>query len=75
MNFITDYSSWENGDYVVTIRPDWEKSWRSVAVGRTLSKDRAVQVSEWLQSAMPYLWRVSRTSQRYNVDVLPQEID
>lgn len=75
MNFITDYSSWENGDYVVTIR----------LIGRNLGgllrldvPYRKTGLSKCLSGCrVPCLISggFSRTSQRYNVDVLPQEID
>ena len=58
MKFIVSYSSWEDSDYVVTIRPDFEKSWKSVPIGSALSKDEARIVSEWLQTAMPELWKI-----------------
>jgi predicted rRNA methylase YqxC with S4 and FtsJ domains len=58
MKFVVNYSAWDNGDYVVTIRPDFEKSWKSVPIGGTLSKEDARRVAEWLQSALSELWKI-----------------
>ena len=47
---IFDYSAWENSDYIVTVRPDWEKEWKSAPIGHVLDKDTARRIAEWLNT-------------------------
>ena len=58
MKFKISYSIWDEGDYVVTIRPDFEKEWKSLSIGDLLSKEDAKKMARWLQSAMPTLWKI-----------------
>ena len=50
-NFVWNKSVWEHGEYVVTVRPDWEKSWRSIPLGHTLDSKDADMVTEWMRSS------------------------
>ena len=50
-DFIWDKSVWEHGEYVVTVRPDWEKPWKSIPLGHTMSSKDAELVVEWLRSS------------------------
>ena len=58
VKFVIGHSLWDDSDYVVTIRPDYEKVWRSLPLGGTLSERRARLIAEWLQGAMPTLWKI-----------------
>lgn len=42
----------------LTIRPDFEKSWRAVPIGASLGKAEAKRIAEWLQVALPELWKI-----------------
>ena len=46
--FVFKASAWEDAEYVVTVRPDWEKGWKSVPLGPTVSKRDAEIISRWL---------------------------
>lgn len=56
--FLVYHSVWEDNDYVVSVRPEWEKSWRDVPIGRAMSQRDAKLVAEWLQGALPDLWQI-----------------
>lgn len=58
MYFDIDTDIWEHNEYVVTIRPDFEKTWRSLPIGCTLSKQDAITVADWLRSALPELYKI-----------------
>ena len=47
-DFIFKAMAWEDDEYIVTVRPDWEKSWKSVPLGCTLSERDAKIVARWL---------------------------
>ena len=49
--FIFKARAWEDDEYVVTVRPDWEKVWKSVPLGCTLSEKDAKIVARWLHSS------------------------
>ena len=57
-NIIVAYSAWEHGEYVITMRPAKEKAWRDMPVGNILSKTMAIEIEEWLQSAMPEIQKI-----------------
>lgn len=50
---VFDCSPWENGDWIVTVRPSWEKKWRSAPIGHVVDKQDAKRIVEWANSA----WR------------------
>ena len=50
-NFIWEASAFEDDEYIVSVRPDWEKCWRSIPIGRTLSRRDAETVTDWLRSS------------------------
>lgn len=56
--FIVDSGMWDEGDYVVTIRPDWEKPWHDLPIGMALSDRDAQKCAQWLRTALPELWRI-----------------
>ena len=47
-------------EYIVTIRPDWKESWQweRVPIGNILSAKDANIIAEWLQTAIPGLWKI-----------------
>lgn len=45
-------SAWGEGEYIVSVRPDWEKQWRDAPIEHTLSKRDAKLVAGWLSSAI-----------------------
>ena len=49
--FVWMASAFEANEYVVTVRPDWEKEWRSIPVGNTMSSKDVEVVVRWLQSS------------------------
>ena len=57
-DFVWDKAVWEHGEYVVTVRPDWEKSWRSIPIGHTMSSKDAEMVAKWLRSSCGDLRRL-----------------
>ncbi len=56
--FVWDKAVWEHGEYVVTVRPDWEKPWRDIPIGYTMSSEDANVVAKWLQSSCDDLRRL-----------------
>lgn len=58
MKFIVDTSIWEHGEYIVTIRPDFEPTWRMHPLGSTMDKKEAKFVEDWLRCALPDLWKI-----------------
>lgn len=58
MEFVIGHSVWDDSDYVVTIRPSYEMAWRSIPLGGVLSERQACLIAEWLQGAMPTLWKI-----------------
>jgi hypothetical protein len=52
-------SRWEADEFVVSIRPPWEKSWNDLPVGQTLTERDAILVGNWLKTAMPTLIKVA----------------
>ena len=46
--FIWRTESWDEGEEVITVRPDWEKSSNAVPIGATLSPKDARIVARWL---------------------------
>lgn len=45
---IFDASPWEGTDWIVTVRPDWEKEWKDCPVGGVVDKDTAKRIAKWL---------------------------
>lgn len=45
-------SAWDPGDYIVTVRPSWERPWRDAPIGMTLSMRDAKIVAAWLPTAI-----------------------
>lgn len=41
----------DEGDWIVTVRPDYEKVWKDVPIGSTLSEKEAKIVARWLDTA------------------------
>jgi hypothetical protein len=58
MKFMIDYDIWEHGEYVVTIRPDFEPEWRSIPIGYTLDKKDAKLIARWLSCSLPELFKL-----------------
>ena len=48
-------STWDDGDQIISVRPEYEKPWCDVPVGGVLSKQDAAIVLQWLEGAMPVL--------------------
>jgi len=58
MKFIFEVSIWEHNEYVVTIRPEWESSWKSLPLGYTLDKKEAELIATWLNSSISDLFKI-----------------
>lgn len=58
MKFTTSISIWEHDEYVVTIRPYHALVSNEAPIGQTLDKRDALLISDWLNSALPDLWRI-----------------
>jgi len=58
MKFIAEVSIWEHDEYIVVIRPVWEKFWKSLPIGYTLDKKDAKIIADWLNSSLPELWKI-----------------
>lgn len=44
-------SAWDPGESIITVRPDWEKLWKDVPIGHTLSRRDARMIAQWITSA------------------------
>ena len=55
---IINYSVWEYGEYVITMRPENEKEWKQVPIGRTLSKDLAKEIAIWLHESISEIQKI-----------------
>ncbi len=62
--WVVSYHCWEGSDFVVSVRPVWEKVWRDVPVGGTLSEREAQRIATWLQVAIAELWKIFGNVQR-----------
>lgn len=59
INWIIDYYIFDEGDYVVTIRPDFEESWKVLSIGGCLSEKEAKLVVDWLKhGGLETLWKL-----------------
>ncbi len=57
--WVVSSTALDKGDYVVTIRPDWEKSWKWAAIGGVLSPRDAQLVKRWLDNrGLEDLWTI-----------------
>ncbi len=45
---VFDASPWDDGAWIVTVRPDWEKQWKDVPVGGVVDRDTAKRIAKWL---------------------------
>lgn len=61
--FVCRAAHWEDSDYVVTIRPEWEKAWKDVPIGITYSERDARLIASWLQSNIKYIFKIFRNMQ------------
>ena len=65
---IAIWSCWDEGDYIVSIRPESVKPWGDVPIGPVMSKAQAKGVAEWLNCALPDLQKIIiQTEQDPNV--------
>lgn len=56
--FVVDYAPWDEGDYVIAIRPASVAIWQDVPIGPVLSESKARIIAEWLKVALPELQKV-----------------
>ena len=47
-NFVWKVEAWENDEFIITVRPDWESPSKAVPIGATLHKKDAKVVARWL---------------------------
>lgn len=52
--------AWEDTDFIVTIRPEFEKPWHDVPIGGVLDQDTAERIAAWLdEGGLAALWRIA----------------
>jgi hypothetical protein len=50
-----EVSPWDDGDYIVGIRPVWACPWELAPVGPLVSHSEATVIAKWLEVAWPGL--------------------
>lgn len=58
MKLIIEDSPFGEGERIISVRPDFEKVWNSVPIGKTLNKHEAETVREWLDSSIDELSKI-----------------
>jgi len=53
--FVFEAHAWEDSDWIVTVRPNWEKKWKDVPLGTVLDSRDARRVADWLNTAQNQL--------------------
>jgi hypothetical protein len=60
-------SKWDDDDYTVSIRPEFEPVWHDVPIGPTLTEREANTVANWLNGGgLRDLWKIAENVQRKN---------
>lgn len=57
--WVIQSSLWDDGDHVVSVRPDWEQAWKDVPIGKPMSPKDAALVAEWLKTAIRDLMKIA----------------
>lgn len=52
-------SLWDEGDYVVSLRPESAKAWEDCPIGCTLSRRDAEVIAKWLPTAWADIRKLS----------------
>lgn len=54
-----EVSPWDDGDYIVAVRPDFAKPWQAVPIGPLVTRGEGATIAEWLEKAWPQLARLA----------------
>lgn len=68
--WVINAALWEGDEYIIEIRPAYEKSWKAQPLGSTLSKKDAKLIEGWLRGALRTLLTIGANVGKEQSDAL-----